>query len=52
VVPVITPDGRLLAVLDVDSDELAAFNAVDVEELEAVCADLGRRFAQLERSTL
>jgi GAF domain-containing protein len=45
VVPVLTPDGRLLAVLDVDSDAPAAFDAIDQRELEALCADLGRRFA-------
>ncbi len=44
VVPVLTPDGRLLAVLDVDSDHLAAFDEVDQRELEAICAQLGRRF--------
>ncbi|SHK73380.1 GAF domain-containing protein [Rhodothermus profundi] len=45
VVPVLTPDGRLLAVLDVDSDEPAAFNAIDQHYLEQLCAELGRRFA-------
>jgi GAF domain-containing protein len=45
VVPIQTPGGRLLAVLDVDSDLVDAFDAVDVEALEALCADLGRRFA-------
>lgn len=45
VVPVITPDDRLLAVLDVDSDQLAAFDATDQKHLEALCADLGRQFA-------
>ena len=36
VVPVITPDGRLVAVLDVDSDQLAAFDEVDQINLENV----------------
>jgi len=45
VVPVLTPDGRLLAVLDVDSDTPDAFTALDAARLEALCADLGRRFA-------
>lgn len=45
VVPVVTPEGRLLAVLDVDSDAPAAFDTIDQRELEALCADLGRRFA-------
>jgi GAF domain-containing protein len=43
VVPVVTPDGRLLAVLDVDSDHPAAFTSVDAAELEAICADLAGR---------
>lgn len=45
VVPVITPNGRLLAVLDVDSDTPAAFTEIDQEALESLCADLGRRYA-------
>lgn len=44
VVPVLSPEGAVLAVLDVDSNTLAAFNAIDREELEALCAELGRRF--------
>jgi L-methionine (R)-S-oxide reductase len=44
VVPVVTPPGRLLAVLDVDSDAPAAFGPVDQTHLETLCADLGRRF--------
>lgn len=46
VVPVITPEGRLLGVLDVDSDLPAAFTEVDAQALEALCADLGRRFSR------
>jgi L-methionine (R)-S-oxide reductase len=46
VVPVLTPDGRLLAVLDLDSDAEAAFDPDDQVALEALCADLGRRFAR------
>lgn len=45
VVPVLTPDGRVLAVLDVDSNARAAFDLVDQEALESICAELGRRFA-------
>jgi L-methionine (R)-S-oxide reductase len=44
VVPVLAPGGDTLAVLDVDSDQEAAFGDVDQEELEAICRDLGRRF--------
>ena len=45
VVPVITPGGKLLAVLDVDSDFPAAFNDVDKEHLEWLCSWLGTRYA-------
>ena len=44
VVPIISAAGRVLGVLDVDSNELAAFSELDQRELEAICADLGRRF--------
>lgn len=44
VVPVLTPDGELLAVLDVDSDTPAAFDDVDREHLESLCRWLGRRY--------
>jgi len=44
VVPVITPAGKVIAVLDVDSDLPAAFTPTDQHHLEAVCAELGRRF--------
>lgn len=43
VVPVIDDDGTLWAVLDVDSDDLAAFHGCDVEALERIAADLGNR---------
>lgn len=45
VVPVLTPSGEVLAVLDVDSDLPAAFDELDREQLEALCAWLGERFA-------
>jgi GAF domain-containing protein len=45
VVPVLRPDGGVLAVLDVDSDHPAAFDEVDRAALEDLCAALGRRFA-------
>lgn len=44
VVPVLTPSGRLLAVLDVDSNTPAAFSEVDRAHLEALCSKLGRQF--------
>jgi GAF domain-containing protein len=37
--------GQVLAVLDIDSDVRAAFSGEDQQEMEEVCADLGRRFA-------
>ena len=40
VVPVVAPDGTLLAVLDIDSDHPAAFTEVDQEELEILCETL------------
>jgi GAF domain-containing protein len=40
VAPVIGPDGVLRGVLDVDSTEPDAFDAVDREGLEAICADI------------
>lgn len=41
VVPVVTPAGSLIAVLDVDSDRLDAFDEVDKTNLERVCALVG-----------
>ena len=51
VVPVLAPDVkgtsdvRLLAVLDVDSDDPAAFDETDQRYLERLCALLGEQFA-------
>jgi GAF domain-containing protein len=45
VVPVIRPDGSLLAVLDIDSDQPAAFDQIDQKALEALCRTLGVQFA-------
>jgi L-methionine (R)-S-oxide reductase len=47
VVPIITPTDRLLAVLDVDSNAAAAFRDPDRRGLEALCRELGRRFAHV-----
>jgi GAF domain-containing protein len=49
VVPVVSPSGAVLAVLDVDSDREAAFTEVDQEALEGICAELAARFPQGER---
>jgi len=38
VVPVVTPSGRLLGVLDIDSDRLAAFDEIDRIGLEQICS--------------
>lgn len=40
VVPVFDGEGRLAAVLDVDSEQHDAFDAIDAEGLEAICAVL------------
>lgn len=45
VVPVITPSGHLLGVLDIDSDHPAAFDSLDQGQLQAIAADLGARLA-------
>lgn len=45
VVPVVTPEDRLLAVLDVDSNDLDAFDETDQHFLEKLCAQLGAQFA-------
>ncbi|NNE46720.1 MAG: GAF domain-containing protein [Rhodothermales bacterium] len=45
VVPILTPDGQLLGVLDVDSDSPDAFNEIDRRHLETLCADLGARYS-------
>jgi GAF domain-containing protein len=44
VVPVLSPEGSVLAVLDVDSDREAAFTDVDQAELERLCRDLSALF--------
>ena len=41
VVPVYTAAGKLVAVLDVDSDQLDAFDEVDCANLEEVCRMVG-----------
>lgn len=46
VVPICTPDGQVMAVLDVDSDDPDAFNEIDQEHLERLAAMLGSRFAE------
>jgi L-methionine (R)-S-oxide reductase len=50
VVPVLSPGGAVLAVLDVDSNQPAAFDADDQRELEDLCRDLARRFPRGEES--
>ncbi len=44
VVPIKNLFGDVVAVLDVDSDELAAFSTEDVQLLERVCHWLGKRY--------
>jgi GAF domain-containing protein len=38
VVPVLSPSGEVLAVLDIDSKELSSFDDTDRQYLEAICA--------------
>jgi GAF domain-containing protein len=45
VIPVITPDQHLLAVLDIDSNHHDAFRLVDQIALTSICDLLGARFA-------
>jgi L-methionine (R)-S-oxide reductase len=45
VVPLVTPAGDVLGVLDVDSNTPAAFSALDQAELETLCNELATRFA-------
>ncbi len=44
VVPVLTPQGDVLAVLDVDSNDYDAFDQTDQQFLEKLCAHLGLRY--------
>lgn len=48
VVPVISPAGRILGVLDVDSDLPDIFTDADQDALESLCAWLGERWADTE----
>ena len=44
VVPVLAPDGTVIAVLDVDSDQQDAFDSEDQAALESLCHTLGQRW--------
>ena len=46
VVPVRAPDGAVVAVLDIDSDEPAAFGPEDAEAIERLCDWLGERYGE------
>jgi GAF domain-containing protein len=48
VVPIVTPTGRLLGVLDVDSDDLAAFDSTDQKHLEHLCEKLALGYSCTE----
>ena len=48
VIPLVTAEGNLLAVLDVDSDQAAAFNAVDADKLERLCSILAQHPSSLK----
>jgi GAF domain-containing protein len=49
VVPVITPAGELVAVLDLDSHQPAAFTEEDVAGLERVAARVGAVFGRSDQ---
>ncbi len=51
VVPVLTPQQQLLAVLDIDSDLRAVFDELDQEHLEGMMAHLGAHLARRGRVT-
>ena len=46
VVPVMSTNGRVLAVLDVDSNAPAAFSDADADGLEIICKWLGETWSQ------
>lgn len=43
VVPIATPDGRVVGEIDVDGDRIGAFDDTDARQLEALAAALGQR---------
>jgi putative methionine-R-sulfoxide reductase with GAF domain len=46
VVPLVSPHSQqLLAVLDVDSNHAAAFDAVDVQHLQQLCSWLASKYS-------
>ena len=45
VVPVFSPDGKVTAVLDIDSEKLATFDDVDRQYLEQICKLISCNFA-------
>lgn len=49
VVPVVDAQGEVRAVLDVDSDQLAAFDETDAEWLERICRAIAHHVAWGER---
>ncbi len=48
VIPICTPDGTLIGVLDVDSDELNAFDDTDISGLEKITTFLGIHYASIK----
>ena len=44
VIPIFDATGEVIAVLDIDSDAPAAFTEIDAHALEAISADLTKRF--------
>lgn len=50
VVPIVSPAGRLLGVLDVDSDDPAAFDDTDQQFLEKLAERLGRTYTDTSQA--
>ena len=49
VIPILDAQGRVFAVLDVDSNYTAAFGEVDERGLERLCEWLGERYGSASR---
>jgi len=52
VVPVLSPNQEVLAVLDIDSNHLSAFDDLDQQQLELICQELGEHFPDGDPATV
>ncbi len=46
VIPIVTPSGATMAILDVDSNNHDAFDDVDLKFLESICGELATRYGR------